>query len=370
MQTHLHDAPIFDHQPHDEQPLSEAARNAMRSYLQRTEVRLSTLHRIAVAFISGAGLLLLLPVFFKDEITVLVRVFLNTILGEIMTLDGGAVLLHAALYLTLIFPFILSLAIPLYALYLLLKDVVHFYFTIYSPGFPSDLMTPTFALSGVGFSPDESPEAKRRILAYQYRHSSSINFAIPFSPERRKAYFDEIINGTERRILPETRTYDAVAATGALTEEIDPATVERFGAAFGLARALDRQLVEEVATSEISLVRHILYLRRLMLRYMKTLVMFIWTTLVTFIMLPFLQEERLPRFFILAAGYLLWAVLVMPVMRMPLNWIYRHLRGIPDDGQIDKQLTILEEQVQPYIRAAVVSAGVALALSILLLMPA
>ncbi|MBL8134965.1 MAG: hypothetical protein JNL42_24125 [Anaerolineae bacterium] len=367
MQIPLHDAPVFDHQPHDEQPLGDGARNAMRAYLQRTEVRLSTLHRIAVAFVSGAGLLLLLPVFFKDEITVLVRVFLNTILDQVMTLDSGAMLSHGLLYLTLIFPFILSLAIPLYALYLLLKDVVHFYFTIYSPGFPSDLMTPTFALSGVGFSPDESPEAKRRILAYQYQHSSAINFAIPFSPERRKAYFDAIINGTERRIIPETRTYDAVAATGALTEETDPATVERFGAAFGLARTLDRQLVEEVATSEISLVRHILYLRRMMLRYMKTLMMFIWTTLVTFIMLPFLQEDRVPRFVIMAAGYLLWAVLVMPVMRMPLNWIYRHLRGIPDDCQIDKQLTILEEQVQPYIRAAIVSAGVALTLSVVLL---
>lgn len=367
MQTPLHDAPVFDQQPSDEQPLSDGARNAMRAYLQRTEVRLSTLHRIAVAFISGAGLLLLLPVFFKDEITVLVRVFLDTILGEIFALDGGAILIHGLLYVTLIYPFVLSLAIPLYALYLLLKDVVHFYFTIYSPGFPSDLMTPTFALSGVGFSPDESPEAKRRILAYQYQHSSAINFAIPFSPERRKAYFDEIIKGTERRILPETRTYEAVAGTGALTEDIDPATVERFGAAFGLARTLDRQLVEEVATSEISLVRHILYLRRMMLRYMKTLVMFIWTTLVTFIMLPFLQEERVPRFVIMAVGYLLWAILVMPVMRMPLNWIYRHLRGIPDDCQIDKQLIILEEQVKPYIRVAVLSAGAALILSVAVL---
>jgi len=31
----------------DAAPLSEAERNAMRSYLQRAEVRLSTLHRIA-----------------------------------------------------------------------------------------------------------------------------------------------------------------------------------------------------------------------------------------------------------------------------------------------------------------------------------
>lgn len=39
------------------------ARNAMRAFLQRSEVRLSTMHRIANAFLSGAGLLVLFPVF-------------------------------------------------------------------------------------------------------------------------------------------------------------------------------------------------------------------------------------------------------------------------------------------------------------------
>ncbi|MBK8023224.1 MAG: hypothetical protein IPK19_17805 [Chloroflexi bacterium] len=194
----------------------------------------------------------------------------------------------------------------------------------------------------------------------------------PFSPERRRAYFDAIIQATERDILPTSRTYDAVAATGALvdqrTDGVDPATVERFGAAFGLARTLDRNLVEEVATSEISVVRHILYLRRMMLRYMKTLMMFLWTTLVTFIMLPFLQEERMPKFVIMSFAYLIWALLAMRVMRLPIGWIFRHLREIPDDGQIDKQLVILEEQVQPFIRVAIIAAAVAQVLSVLLLL--
>ncbi len=42
---------------------------AMRAYLQRCEVRLSTMQRIAGVFLNGAGLLVLLPVFFKDAIT-------------------------------------------------------------------------------------------------------------------------------------------------------------------------------------------------------------------------------------------------------------------------------------------------------------
>lgn len=41
---------------------------ALRAYLQRGEVRLSTMHRVAGAFLSGAGLLLLLPVFAQDAL--------------------------------------------------------------------------------------------------------------------------------------------------------------------------------------------------------------------------------------------------------------------------------------------------------------
>lgn len=37
-----------------------------RSYLQRAEVRLSTMHRIASAFLGGAGLTILFPFLFRD----------------------------------------------------------------------------------------------------------------------------------------------------------------------------------------------------------------------------------------------------------------------------------------------------------------
>jgi hypothetical protein len=360
---HQPDTPPVITADDEDAPLSADARNAMRAYLQRTEVRLSTLHRIAVAFIGGAGLLLLLPTFFKEEVTVLIRIILHSLLAD----AGGMVrnpLPHMLLYAAVLYPFVLSLAIPLYALYTLLKDVVHFYFTIYTPGFPERLITPSFALSGVGFSPDESPEAKRRVLAYQYRQASAINFAIPFSPEKRRAYFDQIIESTGGDILPPTRRYEAIAAMDVLNKQTDRATVDHFGAAFGLARTLDRRLVEEVATSEIALVRHIIYLRRMMLRYIKALLMFIWTTLVTFIMLPFLQTDAFPNMPVLVVGYFIWSLLVVPIMRIPLTWIYRHRHAMPETGQIDTQLVIPEKHMQRWLTTALIvsSLGVLLAL--------
>lgn len=340
---------------------TDAERNAMRSYLQRAEVRLSTLHRIGVAFISGAGLLLLLPVFFKEEIVVVIRLFLDHSQDFMAQLDGAQGVVTLALYACLIYPFLLSLAIPVYAMYLMLKDVIHFYFTIYTPGFPADLHTPSFALSGIAFSPDESPRANREILEYQYLHSASIKFAIPFSDEKRKAYLDETIRNTGGDIIPSSRQWSVLRE--ALPPDVDRETADRVGAALGLARLLDRRLVEEVATSELSMVRHIIYLRRLVLRYMKTLVMFIWTTIVTFIMLPFLQDERLPLFFVMSIGYLIWSLLVMRIMRMPLGWLYRHLHGIPEENHIDRQLVIMEGQVRWFCRAAVATSALALVIS-------
>lgn len=347
------------------QPLTEAERNAMRSYLQRAEVRLSSLHRIATAFISGAGLLIMLPAFFNDEVSALIRLFLQHMPDFTAQVNGTLDFIVAVVvYLCLVYLLVLSFSIPLYALYMMLKDIVHFYFTIYTPGFPSELKTPSFALSGIAFSPDESERVKAHVLQVEYGEAAAVNFAIPFSPTKRAAYLDETIRETDGEIIPASRRWETLAAR--IPADTDRVTADRFSAAMGLARTLDRQLVDEVATSEISLVRHIIYLRRLVLRYVKTLILFIWTAIVTFLMLPFAQDERLPVFLVLSVGYFIWAVLVTRIMRMPLGWIYRHLRGIPDEGHIDHQLVILESQVRYFCYAAVVAAIIALALSTLL----
>jgi hypothetical protein len=141
--------------------------------------------------------------------------------------------------------------------------------------------------------------------------------------------------------------------SGALPQDADKRTVEHFNTAFGLARTLERSLVEEVAATEASLVRHVLYLRRLVLRYLKTLLMFIWTTVVAFTMLPFLQEPRLPTLLIMGAGFTLWSVFVLPIMNVPRNWIYRHRHGEVNHKHIDRQLTLLERQMKPFCYAAI-----------------
>lgn len=343
--------PVPNHN-HNERDVSEAERNAMRAYLQRTEVRLSTLHRIAVSFVSGAGLMILFPVFIKDEITGVLRVFINFGVSVFPTLGSGDQILGAAAMVALLFPFILSAVMPLYGLYLLLKDVIHFYFTIYTPGFPGSLFTPSFVLSGITFSPDESPEIKKRVYAYQYR-KTAINFLIPFSAEKRERYFEETVSNTNGEIIPHSRQWHELLASDGLPADADRKQVEHFNTAFGLARTLDRKLVEEVATTETSMVRHVLYLRRLVLRYVSTLVMFVWATLVSFVMLAFVSDDRLPIFTLMGIGYTIWAAFTLPILHWPIHWIYRHRKGQVNQKHIDKQLTVYERQMRRFVYVAI-----------------
>lgn len=158
----------------DEEAVSDQQndeRQAIRAYLQRAEVRLSTMHRIAGAFLGGAGLLFLLPVFFRDYPRELAHAFSTALL------PGAG---HWLAALSMLLLLLGSLALPVYSLYLLMKDIVLFYFVGHSPGFSDEHFYPRFALTAIAFSPDESPRIKHDILE-QERSADLMIFAVPFS---------------------------------------------------------------------------------------------------------------------------------------------------------------------------------------------
>lgn len=333
--------------------LPDDEKTALRVYLQRMEVRMSTQHRIATAFIGGAGLLLLIPIFFRDVMDSILAVYIRTLANQFPQHGTIGLILSMVLYGAILYPFFLSLAIPLYGVYLLLKDIVHFYFTVYMPGFPSDLLNPTFAMWAGAFSPDESPQAKAAIKAYQY-NANHMPFMMPFSEGKRELYFDTLYEQTEGKIIPSTRK----------EEGAHDKSIRHFNTAFGLARGLDRSLIEEAALTEMMLVRNTIYLRRLMLRYVKTLLMFIWTTMLLFLMLPLLNDKRFPTLIILGAGYLVWSLGVLPVMKTPLHWIYRHRSKEKSDRHVDAQLTLMESVLERFAYASLVTSFVGLVLAI------
>lgn len=332
-------------------------RNAMRAYLARAEVRLSTMHRVGVGFLSGAGLLILLPIFLNNGVLFIIRSILDFTPPVSIGLAGEQSIAIIVIYLCLFYPFLLSLCLPAVALLLLLKDIVRFYFVASPPGFSDKLFNPRFTLTGVAFSPDESEEAKTRALQYQYG-TDMIKFVISHA-DARSSYYHDIIDIPDRLIVPSTRKLPKLIAQGVmeipsgkalsdLTDEdlvriqgtytngneeesvLHTAYVDRslkeidgFNAALGLAGILDRSLYQEVAHIEVAQARQALKLRRMVLRYFQALLILIWTSIITFFMLPFLQDEtgRFPILIVFAVAYFIWALLAPFIVQLPLYWI-------------------------------------------------
>lgn len=319
------------------------ARHAMRSYLQRMEVRLSTMHRIPSAFLGGAGILILFPVFFSQAIAVIVK----------LLFDQATDIWHTLTTACLAGPVFFSLAIPIYALYLLLRDLVHFYFVGPSPGFPTRFFNPRFVLSGIAFSTDESEDAKKAVKISQYS-SDLINFILPFG-EAQAAYLDAVIESTNEQIIPVERKIDNLIAAGVLAKadgsqevvivQSDPperreiVDIKRFNAELGLAGFRDRSLIAEVAKAEVSLVRHATALRRLLLRYLKALLLFILTSLISFVLVALAQPGKIPPLILFALGYLAWSAVMRWIVTRPIKWIYdtgdpRSENVVPHDSKL------------------------------------
>ena len=63
-------------------PADDSIRPGIRAFLQRCEVRLSTIHRVATALLSGAGILVLLPALQRDAIETVLRSLLTALRSD------------------------------------------------------------------------------------------------------------------------------------------------------------------------------------------------------------------------------------------------------------------------------------------------
>lgn len=252
--------------------------------------------------------------------------------------------------------------------------VVHFYFTTYSPGFPSEIFNPRFTLAGLAFSPDEGPEQVKQAI-FRTQYTSLLYFILPFN-QKAAAYFDTVNAAHRGTIIPATRTrpkLEAAHVLDGLTPE-DLKDVDRFNVALGLAGFLDRPLTAEVARAEVSLVRHALALRRLVLRYVEALIALVWTTLASFVALSVVSglQNLLPKWVadskliaaVLPLGfalpYLVWAIVTPMAVRLPMRWL-QSLNHTADPVS-DPELVKFERAVSRLSIGSVLSVLVALVL--------
>lgn len=341
--------------------------NGLRAFLQRAETRLSTMHRVAGVFLNGAGLLVLFPVFFKDAYLGIVDA-----LWPPSTADGLTVLLpadqRAKLFLSVAFgaALLVAVGIPIYALYLLVEDIVHFYFQGHSPGL-GDAYYPRFTLSALAYPSDEVDAQKLKAAAIKHEYEDDwVHFIVPHMQKKRQGIglSNEFVWENYNTIISAARQRDTADAAWQKSLPIAPPNKssvtdkQAFNVVLGQAGMVDRTMEEELAKVEVSLARHNWYLRRLVLRYTKALLLLVWTTLAAFSTLSLLKHSGPSRYEAALLAFAIWSVVTVFVVRIPKSWIY----GLSDRRKL-QALANQDNQLRLFENVVTISCGASVALS-------
>ena len=141
----------------------------MRGFLQRCEVRLSTIHRVGQALLGGSALVLLLPLFVRDGFPKMTTLLISSYDADQSWIVICGIGAAAAV----------SVVLPVVAIYLLVGDLLGFYFT-----------SNTFGASGAGDRASRLRQTPfghcRHRAAYRLLRISWIRFS-----ERKRVRFRE-----------------------------------------------------------------------------------------------------------------------------------------------------------------------------------
>ena len=321
----------------------EESRSAMRAFLQRSEVRLSTVHRVAQALLGGSALILLLPLFIRDGFPRMTTLLISSYDAR----QQWVVIVGIAVAT------VLSVALPVAAIFLLVSDLLGFYFTSNTFGAPGagpdrparTVFNPRFIIPGLGFNDDELNATTARLLAEGRDDPWTKALLVPRNLDDSgwRDRFDSRVFEIWGTVIPEGLAGDD----------------ERLRQSFRLAGLNhDRTLAHDVARSEALLAKHVLTIRVAVLRYTKALLLLIATT-VAILAASGLVEQAMNddpdrgRFvagfpyrysFLVALVYVAWAPLAARSVTAPLRMIQRHTPGVGDhqDVYLDKRTTQFE----------------------------
>jgi hypothetical protein len=289
----------------------------MRAYMQRCEVRLSTIHRVASALLSGAGLIVIFPALAKDSVARLIRSLITS------GLNGPRTLLLVAI--------LLAFSLPMAGLWLLLKDLTHFYFSAshFSVG-DSRSFFPRFSLSGLRIALDDTSEAIAEEIAVARRDPSIRAFLLPENDRARA------------RVDYQTVAY-GLRPPGTASDD------DRQDALLEFATTRNRTLAQQTAGIEQVLSRHALNIQLLVLRYARAVVAMLITAAATFACAAVIDSAatvKVAQQVWLAGILALWAPLVVLAVTAPVRWVIRvamadgaNDRAVKDD----REFTLFED---------------------------
>jgi hypothetical protein len=269
-------------------------RAAARAFLQRCEVRLSTLHRVATALLSGAGLMVLLPAMMKDQIA--------GVIGAVLTTDPTPSHVLLAIIAAIV------LGLPLMVFFVLLGDLTRFYFHAQHVETPSGtVFAPRLTLTGLRLPIDDLSKAAQESLESARRDRGAVELVVPPNPHGRD------------------RIDQRLAAYGIVVDsDCELSDEQRSAGLFELVASRSRPLAEEVAKVEHGMTRHLLRLQVIVMRYVKALLVFLVTALAVFAAAAAVSsDDRVGDTGVLwlATIFAVWAPLMVLAVSSPVRWV-------------------------------------------------
>ncbi len=315
-------------------------RAAMRAFLQRSEVRLSSVHRAATALLSGAGVLVLLPALTRDALVTVARTLLRA------ERTPAALLVLAGLALVI--------AAIVAVVWLLLAELTRFYFhSNHLGGAHGVTFAPRFGLSSLRLPDDELSAPSAALLGDARADADNIELVVP-------------PNDRARRRIDQQVAAHAGRIDGANEQERDLARAVQL---LRLVGAHDHALVDEVARAEYGMARHTQRLQVIVLRYLKALLVVIVSLLLVTALAAVVTPPSPAGADVtvwVVALLLAWSPTAMVAVASPVRWLGALLRseGAARTGvRYDPELTRLERVIallSTGVTACAVVAGVAL----------
>lgn len=289
------DEPTSEGPPDGDPALTAEDRDVLRAFLQRSEVRLSTIHRVATALLSGAGLMVLWPAFARDGVAAVLR-----------TLTDGEVAVDGVL---LVVAFVVCCSVPVIALVIVFGDLTRFYF--HTAGDRGGVFAPRFALNGMRVHTDDLSRGVARQLAERHHDPALLAQTLPGGRSARR-YLD----GQIRRQQPD--------------DAPEPDDHRRAELLFGLAGATPMSLLDDVARTEHKLARHVRAIQVIVLRYVKALLALLTTALTVFVAAEATAavDGSASARRVVALAVMVWAPLVVVAVASPMRWLERNLHSV------------------------------------------
>jgi hypothetical protein len=215
---------------------------------------------------------------------------------------------------------------------------------------------------------DDGGKSKKSVLDELYT-TNFIKFVLPHD-QKWTAYYSRV-RAEFPDIVPKSRgAIDSSLLTHA--EKASNEDIKDFNVALGITGVFDRNLSQECARLEASLVRHSLRLRVLIIRYFKSLMIFVWTALIFFVLAPIITRLQAGApiyllgadlvkldYAILATLFAVWAFGAPFVVRRLILWIWEEANKNtrPDLLNIDAHFVTFEKIVYFVCLAAIVSSS-------------